>query len=52
VNAILLNAFLKEHKALLEEKRSVHELKAPFAQQQKQLEALMRPYRKRAHSLK
>ena len=40
VNAMLLNEFLKEHKALIEEQRKVQKLEANAAQQQKQIEAL------------
>ena len=40
VNAMLLNEFLKEHKAFLEEQRKVQELEAKAAQQQKQIDAL------------
>jgi len=40
VNAMLLNEFLKEHKAFVEEQRKVQELEANAAQQQKQIEAL------------
>ena len=40
VNAMLLNEFLKEHKAFVEEHRTVQDLKATVAQQQKQIEAL------------
>jgi hypothetical protein len=40
VNAMLLNEFLKEHKAFLEGKRKVQELEAKAARQQKQIEAL------------
>jgi trimeric autotransporter adhesin len=40
VNAMLLNEFLKEHKAFVEEQREVQEQKAMIAQQQKQIEAL------------
>jgi len=40
VNAMLLNEFLKQHKAFLEEGRRVRELEANVAQQQKQIEAL------------
>jgi endosialidase-like protein len=40
VNAMLLNEFLKEHRAFLEEKRKVQELEANAARQQKQIEAL------------
>jgi hypothetical protein len=37
---MLLNEFLKEHKAFVEEQRKVQELEANSAQQQKQIEAL------------
>jgi len=40
VNAMLLNEFLKEHKAFVEEHRHVEEQGAMIAQQQKQIEAL------------
>jgi hypothetical protein len=40
VNAMLLNEFLKEHKALIEEQSKVRELEANAAQQQKQIDAL------------
>jgi len=40
VNAMLLNEFLKEHKAVVEGQRKVQELEAKAAQQQKQIEAL------------
>ena len=40
VNAMLLNEFLKEHKAFIEEQGKVRELEANAAQQQKQIEAL------------
>jgi len=40
VNAMLLNEFLKEHKAFLEEHRTVQDLKGTVAQQQKQIEVL------------
>jgi len=40
VNAMLLNEFLKEHKAFLKEQRKVEEQRAMIAQQQKQIEAL------------
>jgi Chaperone of endosialidase len=42
VNAMLLNEFLKEHKAFVEEQRKVQEQGAMIAQQQKQIEALTR----------
>jgi trimeric autotransporter adhesin len=40
VNAMLLNEFLKEHKAFVEEQYKVEKLQATVAQQQKQIEAL------------
>src|SRR5436190_22618604 len=40
VNAMLLNEFLKEHKAFLEEQRKVEEQGALIATQQKQIDAL------------
>ena len=40
VNAMLLNEFLKEHKAALNEHRKVQELEATVAQQQKGMEVL------------
>jgi hypothetical protein len=40
VNAMLLNEFLKEHKAFLEEQRKVKEQGAIIATQQKQIDAL------------
>ena len=40
VNAMLLNEFLKQHMAFLEEERRMRELEANVAQQQKQIEAL------------
>jgi hypothetical protein len=40
VNAMLLNEFLKQHKALLEEQRKAQQLQANAARQQKQIEAL------------
>jgi uncharacterized coiled-coil protein SlyX len=40
VNAMLLNEFLKEHKAFLEEQRKVQDLEATVTQQQKGMEAL------------
>jgi Chaperone of endosialidase len=40
VNAMLLNEFLKEHKAFLKEQRKVEEQGAIIAKQQKQIEAL------------
>ncbi len=40
VNAMLLNEFLKEHQAFVEEQQQVREQHATLAQQQKQIEAL------------
>ncbi len=40
VNAMLLNEFLKEHRAFLKEQRKVQELEANAVHQQKQIEAL------------
>ena len=40
VNAMLLNEFLKEHKAFFEEQRKVQESEANAARQQKQIESL------------
>src|SRR6516165_10151612 len=40
VNAMLLNEFLKEHRAFIEEQRRVEEQGATIARQQRQIEAL------------
>jgi Chaperone of endosialidase len=40
INAMLLNEFLKEHKAFLEEQRTVEKLEAIVSRQQEQIEAL------------
>ena len=40
VNAMLLNEFIKEHQAFLEERRKVEKLEATVSRQQKQIEAL------------
>ena len=40
VNAMLLNEFLKEHKAFVEQQQQVREQRAMIAQQQKQIETL------------
>ena len=40
INAMLLNEFLKEHKAFLEEHRKVEKLEASISRQQKEIEAL------------
>ena len=39
INAMLLNEFLKEHRAFIEEQRKVEELEATIAQQHKDFEA-------------
>jgi hypothetical protein len=39
VNAMLLNEFLKEHRAFLQEQRKVEKLEATVAQQHKDFEA-------------
>jgi hypothetical protein len=56
VNAMLLNEFIKQHKALLEEQRKVQEqrtaitqLKSTVAQQQKDFQATVEQLTKRAH---
>ena len=46
VNAMLLNEFLKEHKAFLEEQRKVQELEANATRQQKRLNRLLLVFRK------
>jgi endosialidase-like protein len=40
VNAMLLNEFLKEHKAFLEEHHKIEKLEATVSQQQRQIKAL------------
>jgi hypothetical protein len=40
VNAMLLNKFLKEHRAFVAEHHNVEKLQSTVAQQQKQIEAL------------
>ena len=40
VNAMLLNEFLKEHKAFVEQQRKLEQQGATIARQQKQIEAL------------
>ena len=40
VNAMLLNEFLKEHKAFVEQQRKLEQQGATIAQQQKQIDAL------------
>jgi hypothetical protein len=40
VNAMVLNEFLKEHKAFLEQQRKLEQQGATIAQQQKQIDAL------------
>jgi hypothetical protein len=46
VNAMLLNEFLKEHKAFVEEQCKVRQQGATIAQHQEQIEALIAGYRK------
>ena len=46
VNAMLLNEFLKQHKAFVQEQNKVENLQATVAQQQKQIEALTAGLRK------
>jgi uncharacterized coiled-coil protein SlyX len=46
VNAMLLNEFLKEHRKVAEQQRTIAELKTTVAQQQKQIEALTTTVRK------
>jgi 2C-methyl-D-erythritol 2,4-cyclodiphosphate synthase len=46
VNAMLLNEFLKEHVAFIQEQNKVSNLQATVAQQQKQIEALTAGLRK------
>jgi septal ring factor EnvC (AmiA/AmiB activator) len=41
VNAMLLNEFLKEHRAFIEEQRKVEKLEATVAQQHKDFEAVI-----------
>ena len=40
VNAMLLNEFLKEHRNVTEQQKTIAELKTTVAQQQRQIEAL------------
>ena len=40
MNAMVLNEFLKEHKAFVEEHQNVEKLQATVAQQQRQIETL------------
>jgi len=40
VNAMLLNEFLKEHRNVAEQQRTIANLKTTVVQQQKQIEAL------------
>jgi hypothetical protein len=40
INAMLLNEFLKEHQAFVEERRKVEKLEATVSRQQKQIEVL------------
>lgn len=51
VNAMLLNEFLKEHKAFVQEQRKVREQGATIARLEQQIEALLRASNEQAHSL-
>jgi hypothetical protein len=48
VNAMLLNEFLKEHKAFLEQKRKVQELEANDAEQQREIKSLVATVKEQA----
>jgi Chaperone of endosialidase len=52
VNAMLLNEFLKEHKAFVQEQRKMEELEATVSGQQKQLEVLVAGLEKATNQLK
>jgi len=51
VNAMLLNEFLKKHKAFLEEHRRVEKLEATVSRQQEQIEALATGLKKVSNQL-
>jgi hypothetical protein len=51
VNAMLLNEFLKEHKAFLEEQRKGQELEATVAQQQKTFQSKLAKQEKQIDAL-
>ncbi|MEP6955929.1 MAG: hypothetical protein ABI883_03825, partial [Chthoniobacterales bacterium] len=51
VNAMLLNEFLKEHRRVQEQQRTIAELKASAAQQQRQIEALTAGLQKVNHRI-
>ena len=51
VNAMLLNEFLKEHKAFVEEQHKVQELEATVAQQQKSFESKLAGQHKQIEAL-
>jgi hypothetical protein len=48
VNAMLLNEFLREHKAFLEQKRKVQELEANDAEQQREIKSLVATVKEQA----
>src|SRR5262249_3836632 len=48
VSAMLLNEFLKEHKAFVQEQRKVQELEANDAEQQKEIKALIATIKEQA----
>ena len=50
--AMLLNEFLKEHRNVAEQQRTIAELKTTVAQQQKQIEALTATVRKVSERVK
>ena len=49
VNAMLLNEFLKEHKAFVEQQRKLEQQGATIARHKSKLRRLLRAYRKSAH---
>jgi hypothetical protein len=42
----LLNEFLKEHRTVQDQRATIAQLKQEFAEQQRQIERLLRAYRK------
>jgi septal ring factor EnvC (AmiA/AmiB activator) len=48
VNAMLLNEFLKEHKAFVQEQRKVQELEAKDAERQQEIKALIATVKEQA----
>jgi hypothetical protein len=51
VNAMLLNEFLKEHKAFVQEQRKVQELEAKDAERQKEIKALIATVKEQASQI-